>query len=214
MPNDPNGEVLTPEESSSTIAEVRYGQIPSDVLQPEDDALYDESEIGDGIFTDYVIHNQYESDGQIYMMPVTSPGGFDGDSVAFVKLAGGTLLWICDWTAEKIGAPPSIPNPDIDDPNLVLLDSHCQPAGLLKRPDDSIIYRISGTFIYGYKNPSQAVFYYGRPPWMAKSVDCALSQSQFRDGIITCNTSTGAGGSENQGSPGATATYADLGIEI
>lgn len=161
----------------------------------DDDVLFDLDEISDGIFTDYKISNFYEADGQIYMMPVTSPNGFDGDQVSFVKLAAGTLLWIVDWTAEKVNAKPSIPNPSLDDANLVLMDKHFEPEGLLMKPSGSgaVIHRISGRYVYGFKNPSQAKLYYGRPPWMDKSVDCEVGQEQFKDGIITCNTSTGGG---------------------
>src|SRR5574342_1264186 len=72
--------------------------------------IYDNSEIQNGVWTDYHVESRYEADGQIYMMPVTSPDGFQGDSVSFVKLAGGTLLWFADWTAEKAGEKPSIPD--------------------------------------------------------------------------------------------------------
>jgi hypothetical protein len=175
---------ITPTEYNATEVSVQIGEFLTG-----EGALYDEDEISDGVWNDYWIVNRYESDGQIYMMPVTHPEGFDGDSVAFVKLAGGTLLWISDWTAEKTGAKPSIPKPDLQDENIVLLDTIVLPAQVLKRPSGEIIYRISGTYVYGFKNPSKATMYYSRPPWMDKSVDCAVSDSQFKDGILTCGTS-------------------------
>lgn len=149
--------------------------------------LYDNSEIEDGIFQDYWVEQRYESDGQRWMMPVCSPNGFDGDSVAFVQLAGGTLLWIIDWTAEKAGNAPSIPNPTLEDENWVVLDKHIEPAQLTKFPDNTIVYRISGTYVYGCKNPSSAKFHYARPPWMSKQVDCEVADSQFTGGIINCH---------------------------
>lgn len=152
--------------------------------------VYDSSEITDGVFTDYFIENRFEVDGQIYMMPVTSPNGFDGDQVAFCKLAASTMLWIVDWTAEKVGAMPSIPNPDLEDSNIVAIDKVFYPAQLEKFSDGSVVYRVSGTYVYGFKNPNSATLYYGRPPWMSKDIDCSMSASQFADGIITCNTSS------------------------
>lgn len=171
----------------------------------EDTAKFDGGELTDGVFTDYKISNFYEADGQIYMMPVTSPNGFDGDQVSFVKLAAGTLLWIVDWTAEKVNAKPSIPNPALDDANLVLMDKHFEPEGLLLKPsgDGAVIHRISGRYVYGHKNPNQARLWYGRPPWMDKSVDCEVGQDQFKDGIITCNTSTGGGSASATADPDA-----------
>ena len=188
MATEQDDNAVVEEDVSANSADIIVKDFEGDQTN---DALFDSDEISDGIFTDYRIVNRYESDGQIYMMPVTHPSGFNGDSVCFVKLAAGTLLWIVDWTAEKVGAKPSIPKPDIEDPNLVLMDKHFEPESLLLKPDDKgkVIHRISGTYVYGFKNPSQSTLYYGRSPWMDKSVDCAVSDSQFKDGIITCGTS-------------------------
>ena len=184
-------------EQELTIPDVQVTIGTIDSLAPS--PIYEPSELIGGIFTDYAVENRWEADGQIFMMPVTSPEGFDGDQVSFVKLAAGTMLWIVDWTAEKAGEAPSIPNPDLEDANIVLMDKHFYPAQLLKAgADGSVLYRMSGTYVYGFKNPLQATLYYGRPPWMSKDVDCSVSQSQFVDGIITCNTSPQSDGSENQ----------------
>lgn len=178
----------TPQETGTVHAQVQFGDV-SDMF--DEGALFDEGEIAEGVWTDYVVVNHYERDKQRYMMPVTSPDGFDGDSVAFAALAGETLLWYSDWSAEKMGAAPSIPDPEQDDPNIILLDELVEPAILLLKPDDSVVYRISGTYVYGFKNPKDVTFYHGRPPWMDQTVDCAVSPGQYRAGIIRCNTSTG-----------------------
>lgn len=202
-------EINSPEPTVEATVEIDEG-----ITQ---DALFDLPEIIDGVFTDYRIVGHYEADGQIYMMPVTSPDGLEGDKVAFVKLAAGTLLWIVDWTAEKINVRPSIPNPALGDNNLVLMDKHFQPEMVFMKPDSkgAIGYRLSGTYVYGFKDPERATLYYGRPPWMDKSVDCSVWEDQFKDGIITCSTSqqTG-GGSSSPTNPDAAGTFADLGIQI
>ncbi|MDE2098093.1 MAG: hypothetical protein KGL39_12640 [Patescibacteria group bacterium] len=63
------------------------------------------------VWTDYHIHNRYEKDKHVYMLPITSPGGFAGQSCAFVQLAAPTLLWIADWTAARMASSPIIPSP-------------------------------------------------------------------------------------------------------
>jgi len=205
MPVD-TGEINVQIEQTAESAALESAQAVVEISEgTEENALFDEPEILDGIFTDYKIDNFYEADGQIYMMPVTSPNGFDGDQVSFVKLAAGTLLWIVDWTAEKVNAKPSIPNPALDDANLVLMDKHFEPTSLFMSPagKGAITYRISGRYVYGFKNPSQARLWYGRPAWMDKSVDCEVGQQQFKDGIITCNTSTGGGSASATADPDA-----------
>lgn len=179
MPNDP-----VPHQVDIPNVSVEIGSF--DDYAPND--LYDTGQFGQGIFTDYYIVQRYEKDKQRWMMPVTSPDGFDGDSVAFVQLAGETLLRIVDWTAERAGNAPPVPEPESQDSNLVLLDDHTEPAMLQKHPDGTLVYRISGTYFYGFKNPSQAKREYGRPPWMSKDIECDVSDSQFEGGIIDCGS--------------------------
>lgn len=176
MPNN-----FVEQETDIADVQVNIGSIEAGTNDP----FLDLSEL-DGVFDDYWIVQRYEKDKQRWMMPVTSPDGFDGDSVAFVQLAGETILWIVDWTGEKSGNAPSVPDPNLDDENWVLLDEHIEPAMLLKRPSGEIVYRISGTYTYGCKNPSQAKMHYGRPPWMSKKVGCEVATSQFKRGIIVC----------------------------
>lgn len=189
MPNN-----FVPLQTDIPQVDIQVGDVSGlDNISP----IFDAAEAEEGVWSDYYVMNHYEADGQIYMMPVTSSDGLDGDSVAFVKLAGGTLLWIVDWTAERAGTKPTIPNPILEDANLVLLDKHFMPDQLLKYSDGTISYRISGRYVYGFKNPESSTLYYGRAPWMSKEVDCAVEESQFKDGIITCNTSQQSTGSEN-----------------
>lgn len=183
MAEESNIEVGNEEGQEATVVSIEVADDPQD-------ALYELDEIIDGVFTDYKIIHRIESDGQRFMMPVTSPDGFDGDAVAFVQLAGGTVLWIVDWTAEKVNAQPSLPDPDLGDENVVLLDKHWEPTNLLLKPsgNGAIVYRISGTYVYGLKNPNLFKMYYSRPPWMAK-VPCEVT-AKFKKGIITCDGDT------------------------
>lgn len=121
-------------------------------------------------YTDYMITNRFESDRHIYMLPISSPGGFNGSQAAFAQLASPTLLWIADWTASRYQTPPEIPDSASLDPNWILLDDHYEPAMLAMAADGQTrLYRISGTYVYGCRNPSTAPvndIQFGRPPWM------------------------------------------------
>lgn len=113
----------------------------------------------DEIFTDYAINNRYEKDDAKYMAGLTSPGSFGGQSVAFFQLHTPTLLWVSDWTAEKLNGIPDVPDPDAVDDSWELLDSHVELADIKFLPDGvTPVYRVSGTYVYGNKNPSDSIF--------------------------------------------------------
>lgn len=192
MPTSPDNP-LTGDEASVFEADVNIGLVTLDV---SNNALYNLEEINNGIYTDYMVINHYWSDGHIWMMGMTKIDE-GGDKAAFCKMAGSTLLWIADWTGEKSGFEPSKPDPDPKDDNLVLLDSIVEPMSMMEKPDgQTIVYRISGTYVYGFKDPSKATFYYGRPPWMATSVSCMV-KPEVKRGIIKCDAeaaSMGEGG--------------------
>lgn len=142
---------------------------------------------GDSIWTDYVIHNRYERDGCRYMMGITSPGGFQGASVAFTQLASPTLLWICDWTASRISIKPIIPNPISQDPNWVLLDDWYEPCHEDLLPDGvSSVWRISGTYVYGHTNPNAIAtmnINFPRPPWLDATSDRTVPNSSLQQNL-------------------------------
>lgn len=153
----------------------------------------------DGIFTDYWVVNRYERDRQRWMLGVTSPEGFQGSQAAFVQLAADTLLLFSDWTVEKRGSQPAYPQNEPADENLVLLDDHYEPAQLLLVPNGQTpVYRLSGTYVYGFKNPNQAQMTYPRPPWMADVFDRILSDGGKQNGIID----SGSNGGSEGASPG------------
>lgn len=170
-------------------------------VSPDDNkALYEANAVG--IWTDYYVVNRYETDKQVWMMPVTSPDGFQGNQVAFCQLAAGTLLLICDWTGEKTGEPPSIPTSEPSDDNMILLNKHIEsPMKELGAggAEEDIIYRLSGTYVYGFKNPSQANKCFPQPPWMKDAGECEVSDGLEQDGIMCCGDGSG---SDSEATPG------------
>lgn len=123
------------------------------------------------IFTDFLVVSKLEKDHHRYMMGVTSPGGnTDGTLVSFVQLASPTLLWICDWTAEKWEECPSIPDPKPNDSDWILLDEFVEP-GMVVVTANGVTpkYRISGTYVYGHKRPNPNILRnanFSLPPWL------------------------------------------------
>lgn len=159
---------------------------------PEDDNLAKFIEAPDaaGVFTDYRIVHRYENDGHVYMAGITSPGGFQGNKAAFFKLASNTLLWVADWTAARLGSQPEIPKPtSLANQNWILLDRIPEVRNVVVGPDGvSPLYRITGTYIYGHKSPSDDVFddvEYPRPPWLdSAGIQRRVAEGSVVDGLI------------------------------
>ena len=139
------------------------------------------------LYADYYIKSYYEFDQHRYMMPITSPGGFKGDKTAFVQLAAATCLWICDWTGDRRGGHPDYPRAWIEsqNPNLVLLDMHYNPEMLELMADGvTLKYRLSGTYVYGFKDSEKTELHFGRPPWMQSKVNITVNALHMKDDLI------------------------------
>lgn len=169
----------------------------------DNDGLYENIQNDtSAVWSDYTIINRYESDKRVYMLGLTSPNGFQrtlptspgnqtsqvsSDTTAFVQLASPTLLWICDWTVARVKLQPKVPDPEPWDPSWVLLDEWYETVSMTLLPDGvTPLYRISGTFFYGHKNPSREVIQqmcFPRPPWMKDSLSRKIPEDMFMEGL-------------------------------
>ena len=145
-----------------------------------------------GIWSTCFVRNRYEKDRHRYNLGVTSPGGFNGNSTAFVQLTNPTLLWICDWMVERLGGKPQVPNPVPQDTNWILLDDWWEPDFVDVGGADgtTVLYRIYGTYVYGHKNPSNHTnlnVAFPLAPWINQSKvtasDRTVPDSLYMDGI-------------------------------
>ena len=111
----------------------------------------------------------------------------------FLTLAKPSQRKVVVWTAERVGAPPIVPNSKPVDPNLVLID-----AGNVQLAEPSLLvdgstrsYRVSGRYVYGLKKclkPSDPLPF-PAPPWQATTYgDDVLTADCFSDGIIDQQT--------------------------
>lgn len=144
-----------------TISPVPTDDFDARVIPPDSDQ---------DIYTSYKISNRYVNPQRRYMLGITSPAGFNGQSAAFVQLASQTMLWITDWTALKTNSKPKIPFPTPADDRWVLLAKYWTPAMVIPNPTDGVtpLFRISGTYIFGLKDPSEETLVdttFPRPPW-------------------------------------------------
>lgn len=120
----------------------------------DNDALFNNTGSSATMFTDYMIRNSYEEDPHTYMLGISSPQGFQGDKVAFVQLASTTLVLVCRWTGCRYNEQPIVPQADPEDDNLVVLYRSPVTVSVTTGPDGvTPLYRISGTYVYGVRNP-------------------------------------------------------------
>lgn len=150
----------------------------------------------ESIITDYQVRHDYELDGHVYMLPVTSPVPFRQAAAAFVQLAHPTLLWLVRWTAARWKEPPEAPDPDLaqgssQEGRWVLLDVHMGTANLVVSPNGvTPLYRLSGTYVYGCINPDNEArkildkLLWPRRPDIEDAFNRDGSQVKFRRGII------------------------------
>lgn len=139
--------------------------------------------------TDYRIRNRFVRKSNRYAAGITSPNGFQGASVAFFQLAAPTLIWVSEWTACRMGEIPDVPDSESRDANWVLLDEYVEPYMTSPGPDGvTFVYRISGVYTYGKKNPSKVATVmdvgFALPPWVERPPTVNLSLSNLKAGLI------------------------------
>ena len=183
--------------------DVQVDVVPFGISETDDLARFSEPDVQGSVFTDYVVRNRFEKDMRRYMLGITSPNGFQGDSVAFVQLAAPTLLWIADWTACRWNSPPPIPDPESVIGDWVLLAVMPETGAVTVGPDGRTgLYRISGTYIYGNRRPNANVYRnvnFPRMPWLDDSLDRSVPENSLQPNIID---GTGGGSSSNGAFPG------------
>lgn len=159
----------------------------------------------DSIFTDYEVESRYEERPNVYMMGVTSPNGFQGNTTAFVQLAATTVLWVVNWTGLRLGKQPLIPSKDPGDPNWIFLYSSPETQKVTTGPDQvTPLYRISGTYVYGRVNSPSDIFSlvtYPRAPWIPDVFDRTQPTTYQTQNLMnkTASTSSSSPGSPSYG---------------
>lgn len=173
---------------------VLYDANPGEVVSPEN---------YQGVFIEYFFENSYENDRHTYMASQTSETPFNNSLVGFVRIGAPTTLWICEWTACQLGAKPLAPDPVPQSTGWVLLDIQPRLAGVSIATDGvSKLYRISGVYVYGQKNPNADVFQdavFPLYPWVVDDEPRQMLNSDLKVGMTDIAGVGGAGGQNNQG---------------
>ncbi len=139
----------------------------------------------------------WEEDDQIAHLAATDTTG----TSACVALASPTMQLVIDWTAERVGAPPSIPSSDLG-PNFVRMERTRQPlTPVLEADGRTMTVKTSGRMVFAVLDPSKVVVSAAAPPWVLLQVEelRARSQGQTAQQIETWLRAAlvGAAGVEN-----------------
>lgn len=175
--------------SSSVIGQQPSGEedpLFGDVANTDDEALFVQRT---GIYQDFYTNHRYETDHHIYMMSIASPNGFQGAKAGFVQLASPVTLLLVDWSVEHLAEAneyPDYPDPaSLADDNTIHMDTIVEPATLTLSPDGrGVVKRISGTYVYGFKDPVQASLRHGRSPIMNPTIPQGVDDNKKVTGLI------------------------------
>lgn len=187
-PPGPNGTTVTigtgPGQSQVTIR-----VIPPDDLGAKLKTFIQSSAplVNQGIYNTYEINTSYQLTTGAFMVPVADPKA----PAELVQTARPQMMKVVDWTAQKIGAPPLLPSPQVFDTNSVVLDATYTPQEPKLSGDGvSMEFITTGRYLIGAKDSAKMVVGPGIPPWMEPGSDGkqavlqSFQQSQFQTGVI------------------------------
>lgn len=104
------------------------------------------------------------------------PGTKNTADVAFVQTMQPTTRLILDWAAERVGQPPAIPTSELSaDCGPVLLKAELMPGMIETLPGGAFNYRVAGSFVYGFKQPSKVQYNAAIAPWALDLQNAATS---------------------------------------
>lgn len=172
---------------------VTGGEIPPDSLNSK----YVEEDSRQHVH--YMAFNNYDHWEGIHMVGVTSPQGFAGQSTAFVQLCAPTLVWVFKWTVSTFGDKPKIPDPTPMGAGWVLLQRLPEiPMVTAGIDGQTPLRRITGTYVYGKKNPSADPFKdasFPRPAFLEDAFDRVTGNLIYQKGMgdagTTAHSTTG-----------------------
>lgn len=151
--------------STSGLPEVRV--IQTKILPDDGSALYS-TDIDNlpGFYTHHKMHTDYKPKTWASQLPVAAAGA----ASAIVVLAGTTAQKIIEGVVEKVGTAPKLPDPNVNDPNLVLLEAVISPNPLelsVGAGDGTMLtFRRAYRYVYAIIDVAKAVFDGGMPPFL------------------------------------------------
>lgn len=176
----PNYSVTTSVSNSATLAPVSTSFSPANTAAG---------------FSEYRVDARVDTNPHTYQQPVSGTVNGQPAACEIINLASSTSTVLFDWTCERLGAPPIVPDPNIDDKNYVLGNYTITPASFGLLADGTTKgYRCAGRYEYLLNSPINPgdPLVFAAPPMYAFAWG-SDSLTNFAQGII--GSMAGASGS-------------------
>jgi hypothetical protein len=162
---------------------------------PDDSVSYRASLEADGVYEQYDVSIRATMDEHTFSIPV---GKKDADA-AVIQTAGPTAHQRVEWRAIKVGGPPRVPSPILNDKNWTLTNQQMDPGQVEPIADGAVLrYIVAGCYDYVAKSAAKVKLAAAVPPWVdLTAVELANQPFLYASGILepgSSSFSTGGGG--------------------
>ena len=181
-PNPANGYP----EAGVNPASITVGPIPTPVATPSTDAIDTPYEFY-RIKTTYLNSTGFDVlPGSWYDSSMKAEGRTNTASIynreGFVKNKkvrrhGPTMRLVVEWSAERIGTPPEIPDPCPDDCNYVLMENGLSLPEVTRSASGAYTHSISGRYVYGVLDTTTVPMAAPLPPFIVAEARKQLDQN-------------------------------------
>lgn len=150
--------------------------------------LNNQNETQSGIYTDYQLETTYESNIHRVQLPIMQ----EGNTLSSIPtLAAPTVRMRVKFRAERIDAPPTLPAPDVNNTNQVLIHHTLMPWAPEPAADGiSVKYRIEGEYLYAIRDTNGFTYSMSTLPY-TNILYTSTGLGFFTHGIIDPGTVTG-----------------------
>lgn len=155
----PNGDAGLPSGTSAPPAASPTFEVVDDVGEFGSQVS---AEYSSSLYTDYRIFQRVIDNQSMVALTEQRAGGL----THFIPVAAPTKTLEIQWTCERVGAPPAVLPTASDDDNLVYLRGEYDPGTGDTDESGTLMFRASGRYFYGYKNPALAAPGLALPPWL------------------------------------------------
>lgn len=146
--------------SNIVLANVSFVDNPTDPTQQ----ISTDSGIS-ALYTDYQVHLKIEKNYNNVVMVEQRAGG----KTHVIPTSAMSKKLVMEWSCQRVGEPPTIPQEDCGDSNCVILNAAYNPGSTEVDESGNLLCSSAGRYEYQFLDPSQAERAgTGMPPWASE----------------------------------------------
>jgi hypothetical protein len=194
---------VAPDDSGEKNVSVEYAGPKPDVEIKSSDRLPDlQNHVSpsnqNSPYTNYQIKTSYIfKHGRLHLPIAVDPAGNSTKTSTVVNIHAPMSRKLVEWRAQRVGAVPKIPDPNVSNGNLVILESDISPVSWELLPDgNSRAFHVTGRYLYACKEAIGAgdALPIDAPPWINYPYgETQIVASDYQHGIIDPGGQTGGG---------------------